>query len=84
MADDKRIPKVGMRFRDSDEAWDFWVEYGGHIGFEKLLTHFGIGSLLLTYAKCKNLMTASLPFVFCMYCHKPLNLKRFVQFQYRI
>ena len=30
----KRIPQVGMRFRDSDEAWVFWVEYGGHIGFD--------------------------------------------------
>ena len=31
---DRRIPKVGRRFRDSDEAWDFWVEYGGRIGFD--------------------------------------------------
>jgi len=30
----KRIPQVGMRFRDSDEAWVFWVEYGGDIGFD--------------------------------------------------
>uniref|UniRef100_A0A8R7UB52 FAR1 domain-containing protein n=1 Tax=Triticum urartu TaxID=4572 RepID=A0A8R7UB52_TRIUA len=29
-----RIPKVGMRFRNSDEAWEFWVQYGGHIGFD--------------------------------------------------
>ncbi|XBH74095.1 hypothetical protein VPH35_101109 [Triticum aestivum] len=31
---DKRIPQVGMRFKDSNEAWMFWVEYGGHIGFD--------------------------------------------------
>ena len=31
---DKMIPKVGMRFRDSDEAWELWVQYGGHIGFD--------------------------------------------------
>ena len=30
----KRTPKVGMRFRDSEEAWEFWVDYGGHIGFD--------------------------------------------------
>ena len=29
-----RIPEVGMRFRNSDEAWEFWVQYGGHIGFD--------------------------------------------------
>jgi zinc finger SWIM domain-containing protein 3 len=23
-----------MKFRDSAEAWEFWVEYGGHIGFD--------------------------------------------------
>lgn len=39
---DKRTSKVGMRFRDSDEAWGFWVEYGGHIGFDvrKRCTNF--------------------------------------------
>ena len=31
---DKRTPQFGMRFRDSGEAWVFWVEYGGHIGFD--------------------------------------------------
>ena len=30
----KRTPKVGMRFRDSEEDWEFWVDYGGHIGFD--------------------------------------------------
>jgi hypothetical protein len=31
---EKRTPKVGMRFRDSEEAWEFWVDYGGHVGFD--------------------------------------------------
>ena len=30
----KRTRQVGMRFRDSHEAWVFWLEYGGHIGFD--------------------------------------------------
>lgn len=30
----KGISEVGMRFRNLDEAWMFWVAYGGHAGFE--------------------------------------------------
>ena len=30
----KGIPQVGMRFRNVDEAWAFWVAYGGHAGFD--------------------------------------------------
>ena len=29
-----RIPEVGMRFKNSDEAWEFWFDYEGHIGFD--------------------------------------------------
>ena len=28
------IPQVGMEFGSSDEAWAFWLRYGGHRGFE--------------------------------------------------
>jgi hypothetical protein len=31
---DKRTPHVGLRFRNPDEAWLFWVAYGGHTGFD--------------------------------------------------
>ena len=31
---DKGIPQVGMRFRNVDEAWVFWVAYGGRAGFD--------------------------------------------------
>ena len=31
---DKGIPQVGMRFRNADEAWVFWVAYGGRVGFD--------------------------------------------------
>jgi zinc finger SWIM domain-containing protein 3 len=31
---DKGTPQVGMRFRNPDEAWLFWVAYGGRVGFE--------------------------------------------------
>ncbi|WVZ63523.1 hypothetical protein U9M48_013148 [Paspalum notatum var. saurae] len=31
---DKKIPHVGLKFKNSDEAWSFWVAYGGHIGFD--------------------------------------------------
>ena len=27
-------PYVGMEFRNSDEAWAFWLSYGGQKGFE--------------------------------------------------
>ena len=28
------VPQVGMEFRTSDEAWAFWLGYGGQKGFE--------------------------------------------------
>ena len=28
------VPNVGIEFRNSDEAWAFWLSYGGHKGFE--------------------------------------------------
>ena len=28
------VPRVGMEFRTSDEAWAFWLGYGGRKGFE--------------------------------------------------
>ena len=31
---DRRIPQVGLRFRNCDEAWQFWVAYGGCTGFD--------------------------------------------------
>ena len=31
---DKGMPQIGMRFRNPDEAWVFWVAYGGRAGFD--------------------------------------------------
>ena len=31
---DNGMPQIGMRFRNPDEAWLFWVPYGGHVGFD--------------------------------------------------
>ena len=31
---EKGTPQVGLRFRNPDEAWKFWVEYGGRTGFD--------------------------------------------------
>jgi zinc finger SWIM domain-containing protein 3 len=31
---DKKIPEIGLRFRNPDEAWQFWVAYGGRTGFD--------------------------------------------------
>ncbi|KAL6644764.1 hypothetical protein ACP70R_016372 [Stipagrostis hirtigluma subsp. patula] len=28
------VPRVGMKFKDLNEAWKLWVDYGGHKGFE--------------------------------------------------
>jgi zinc finger SWIM domain-containing protein 3 len=28
------LPKVGQIFKNLDDAWLFWVNYGGHAGFE--------------------------------------------------
>ena len=28
------LPQVGMEFRTVDEAWMFWISYGGQKGFE--------------------------------------------------
>ena len=30
----KATPEVGLRFRNPDEAWQFWVAYGGRTGFD--------------------------------------------------
>jgi zinc finger SWIM domain-containing protein 3 len=31
---DKRVPQVGMVFKDREEAWLFWLAYGAHVGFD--------------------------------------------------
>jgi zinc finger SWIM domain-containing protein 3 len=31
---DKGTPQLGSRFRNPDEAWLFWVAYGGRTGFD--------------------------------------------------
>jgi len=31
---DKKIPEIGLSFRNPDEAWQFWVAYGGRTGFD--------------------------------------------------
>ena len=28
------IPQMGMKFSSVDEAWEFWVTYGGRMGFD--------------------------------------------------
>uniref|UniRef100_A0A0E0EAW0 Uncharacterized protein n=1 Tax=Oryza meridionalis TaxID=40149 RepID=A0A0E0EAW0_9ORYZ len=28
------MPRTGMKFSYVDEAWKFWVSYGGKIGFD--------------------------------------------------
>jgi hypothetical protein len=30
----KGTPQVGLMFRNPDEAWQFWVAYGGRTGFD--------------------------------------------------
>jgi hypothetical protein len=27
-------PQIGQKFRNLDDAWSFWVNYGGRAGFE--------------------------------------------------
>ena len=31
---DKKIPEIGLSFRNPDEAWQFWVTYGRRTGFD--------------------------------------------------
>jgi zinc finger SWIM domain-containing protein 3 len=31
---DNKVPQVGLRFKSSDDAWLFWVAYGGLAGFD--------------------------------------------------
>ena len=31
---EKGAPQVGLRFKNLDEAWQFWVAYGGRLGFD--------------------------------------------------
>ena len=28
------VPYIGQKFRNLEDAWSFWVDYGGHAGFE--------------------------------------------------
>lgn len=30
----KGTPQLGLRFKNPDEAWKFWVAYGGSTGFD--------------------------------------------------
>jgi zinc finger SWIM domain-containing protein 3 len=30
----KGMPQIGMKFRNIDAAWEFWVAYGGRAGFD--------------------------------------------------
>ncbi|KAG2609753.1 hypothetical protein PVAP13_4KG086466 [Panicum virgatum] len=30
----KETPQVGLRFKSADEAWQFWLAYGGRTGFD--------------------------------------------------
>ena len=39
---DKSTPEVGLRFKNPEEDWAFWLAYGGHKGFDvrKRYTNF--------------------------------------------
>jgi hypothetical protein len=28
------MPRIGMKFDSNDDAWNFWVAYGGTVGFD--------------------------------------------------
>ena len=31
---EKGIPRLGLRFKTPDDAWQFWLAYGGQTGFD--------------------------------------------------
>ena len=45
----KGAPKVGLRFKSADEAWQFWVAYGGHTGFDVRKRYTNVSALELTF-----------------------------------
>jgi hypothetical protein len=34
------LSHIGQKFRSFDDAWSFWVNYGGHVGFEVRKRYF--------------------------------------------
>jgi hypothetical protein len=51
---DKGTPQVGLRFKSSDEAWQFWVAYGGRSGFDvrKRYTNYNKFDRKVTSCRC--------------------------------
>jgi len=51
---DKKILEVGLRFRNSDEGWLFWVAYGGHTGFDVRKRCINVSKMDGTVTNCKH------------------------------
>ena len=38
------LPWIGQKFRNLEDAWSFWIDYGGHAGFEVRKRYTNVGT----------------------------------------
>jgi zinc finger SWIM domain-containing protein 3 len=50
---DKGLPQVGMIFKSKEEAWLFWVAYGGRVGFEVRKRYTNVNKFDGTVTSCR-------------------------------
>ena len=49
----KGTPQVGLRFKTPDEAWQFWVTYGGYTGFDVRKRYSNVSSFDGKVTSCR-------------------------------
>ena len=47
------VPRAGQTFRNLDDAWSFWVDYGGHAGFEVRKRYTNISKFVGKPTSCR-------------------------------
>jgi hypothetical protein len=48
------MPQIGMKFKCTTEALDFWTSYGGHIGFD-VSKNYGNKSKLMGWSLLQHM-----------------------------
>jgi zinc finger SWIM domain-containing protein 3 len=49
----KVIPELGLRFRNPDESWQFWVAYGGRMGFDVRKMYINVSTFDSKVTSCR-------------------------------
>uniref|UniRef100_A0A0E0ES51 Uncharacterized protein n=1 Tax=Oryza meridionalis TaxID=40149 RepID=A0A0E0ES51_9ORYZ len=51
---DTKVPEVGLRFKNPDEGWLFWVAYGGRTGFDVRKRCTNVSKMDGTHEPCED------------------------------